>query len=87
MVFLITAKKLPPESVVQKLTLQKRTWENGGVKVTPIDIEFAVIHGITVLKVPPGSKAWCSTLVTEALLRLALFHIRKHKKAILQVRR
>ena len=84
MVFLVTTKKLPPENVVHTLTLQERTWVNNEVKVTPVNIPFAVVHGVTVLKVPPGTKAWCSSLITEAYLRLALFRV--DDNSILQVK-
>ena len=83
MVFLVTTKKLPLESVVHTLTLHERTWENNQVKVTPVAISFAVIHGVTVLKVPPGRKAWCSSIITEAYLRIALFRV--DENSILQV--
>ena len=83
MVFLVTKKKLPPESVVHTLTLKERTWENNMVKVTPVKIAFAIIHGVTVLKVPSGRKAWCSSLITEAYLRIALFRV--DENSILQV--
>ena len=83
MIFLVTKKKIPPEFVVHTLTLHERSWENNEVKITPIEINFAVIHGITVLKVPSGRKAWCSSLITEAYLRLALFRVDEH--SILQV--
>ena len=73
MVFLVTTKALPEESIVHSVTLERRTWENGAVKVTPVTISFAVISGIVVLKVPPGGKAWCSAEVTQAFLQAALF--------------
>ena len=83
MVFLVTTKRIPPEFVANTITLQERTWEENDVKVTDIQIPFAVIHGITVLKVPPGRKAWCSSLVTEAYLRQSLFRL--DEPSILQV--
>ena len=73
MVFLVTTKALPADSVVHTVTLDRRTWENGGVKVTPVSIFFAVICGIVVLKVPPGGKAWCSAEVTQSFLEATLF--------------
>ena len=83
MVFLVTNKALPAEHVVHTLSLEERTWVDGAVKVTKVEIPFAIIHGISVIKVPPGRKAWCSSLITEAYLRIALFRLRE--SAILQV--
>jgi hypothetical protein len=83
MVFLVTKKALPPEYVVHTLALEERSWEDGGVKVSTVTIPIAIIHGICVLKVPAGRKAWCSSLITEAYLRLALFRLRED--SILQV--
>jgi hypothetical protein len=75
MVFLVTKKALPANSIVHTITVEDRTWKDGQVKVTPVTIPFAVIHGITVLKVPPGSKAWCSSIITQAMLQLSLFRV------------
>ena len=86
MVFLVTTKKIPPEFVVHSMTLQERSWEDNQVKVTDVEVQFGIIHGVTVLKVPPGRKAWCSTLVTQAYLRLALFRIPHYEKTLIQVK-
>ena len=75
MVHLVTTKALPKESIVHTVTLEERTWENGAVKVTPKEFQFAVICGVTVLKVPTGGKSWCSSDVTEAYLRTVLFNV------------
>ena len=75
MVFLVTKKALPENSIVHTIMVEERTWKDNQVKVTPIMIPFAVIHGITVLKVPPGSKAWCSSIITQAMLQLSLFRV------------
>lgn len=83
MVFLVTKKGLPSDSVIHTITVEEREWVNNAVKVTPLDIHFTVIHGITVLKVPPKKKAWCSSLVTQAYLKLALFRV--DEPSILQV--
>ena len=83
MVFLVTKKGLPENSVTHTVTVEEREWVNGAVKVTKVDIHFTVIHGVTVLKVPPKKKAWCSGLVTQAYLKLALF--REDQPSILQV--
>ena len=77
-VFLVTTKALPPQSIVHHVTIEERAWVAGAVTVTPVKIPFAVIAGITVIKVPPGRKAWCSTGITEAMLRLALFRVEEH---------
>ena len=74
-VFLVTKKTLPPESVVHEVEIEERTWDAGAVKATPVKISFTVIAGVTVIKVPTGRKAWCSTAITEAMLRLALFKV------------
>ena len=63
-VFLVTTKALPADSIVHEVTIEERSWVAGAVKVTPVAIPFAVIAGITVLKVPPGRKAWCSSAIT-----------------------
>ena len=84
MVFLVTKKALPPDCEVHKITVEERNWVDKAVKVTPVEIEFAVIHGITVIKVPPKKKAWCSTVITKAYLKAALFKTGEH--SILQVR-
>ena len=78
MVFLVTKKALPVNSVIHTVTVEEREWKDGAVKVTPLDIRFTVIHGVTVLKVPPGKKAWRSGLVTQAYLKLALFRRTNH---------
>ena len=83
MVFLVTKKALPEDCNVHTITIKERTWEENKVKVTPVDVRFAVIHGVTVIKVPPGRKAWCSALITEAFLRIALFRV--EEETILQV--
>ncbi len=75
MVHLVTTKPLPKESIVHTVTLEERTWDNGAVKVTPKVFQFAVICGVTVLRVPTGSKSWCSSDVTEAYLRSCLFKV------------
>ena len=74
-VFLVTTKALPPESVVHEVEIEERSLDSGAVLVTSVKIPFAVIAGVTVIKVPPGRKAWCSTAITEAMLRLALFRV------------
>ena len=82
-VFLVTTKALPPDSVIHTETIEDRRWENGQVKVGQVPIQFALIHGIVVIKAAPGMKAWCSSMITEAFLRVSLFHIKE--SAILQV--
>ena len=83
MIFLVTNKKLPEEYPVETLTLTRRVWEKNEVKQFPVIFHFMKIHGITVLKVSPGNKSWCSALVTEAFLRLILF--KTNRPTILQV--
>ena len=82
MVFLVTKKGLPENCKITTITVEERTWEGGKVKVTPVEVRFAVIHGVSVLKVPSGRKAWCSSVITEAFLRIALF---RTEDSILQV--
>ena len=74
-VFLVTTKAFPPESVIHEVQIEERALVAGAVQVTPTKIPFTVIAGITVIKVPTGRKAWCSTAITEAMLRLALFRV------------
>ena len=83
MVFLVTRKALPADSKIHVITVEERSWEGGKVKVSQVDINFTVLHGITIIKVPPGKKAWCSGPITEAFLRAALFRVDEH--SILQV--
>ena len=80
---LITKKALPSNRPVHAVTVEKRTWENNSVKVTPVEIQYAVIHGVTVMKAPPDQKAWCSSLMTEAYLKISLFRV--EEDSILQV--
>ena len=80
----MTTKGLPPESIVHDVVIEERTWVAGSVKVTPVKIPFAIIAGIAVIKVPTGRKAWCSSIITEAMLRLALFRVDEH--SLIQVR-
>lgn len=75
MVFLVTKKALPSDSTIHTVKEEEREWVGGAVKVTKVDFHFTVIHGITVLKVPPQKKAWCSGSVTRAFLRLALYRV------------
>ena len=82
-VFLVTTKAIPAESIVHYETIEERAWAAGGVQVTRVKIPFAIIAGITVIKVPPGRKAWCSSGITEAMLRVALFRVEDH--SLLQV--
>ena len=84
---LVTTKGIPSNYPLHGMELEQRKWDNKSKKViiTPITINFAVIHGITVLKVPPGSKAWCSGIITEAFCRL--FMTRCTSPSILQVDR
>jgi hypothetical protein len=85
MIFLVTKKKLPDGYPIHSLTLDQRSWDakEKTVKVENVIVRFAVIHGITVLKVPPGAKAWCSGIISEAYLRMALF--KTNQPSILQV--
>ena len=83
MVFLVTMKGLPAGCEIHKITVEERTWKNKSVKVTPVEVQFAVLHGVTVIKAPVGKKAWCSSLITQAFLKAALFRIEEH--SILQV--
>ena len=53
MVFLVTKKALPENCPIHNITIEERTWENNRVKVTPVDVHFAVIHGVLVINVPP----------------------------------
>ena len=68
---LVTTKAIPDGYPSMEHTLEQRKWDKTTKKVTvtPIVIKFAIIHGITVLKVPPGFKAWCSGIITEAFCR------------------
>ena len=82
-VFLVTTKAIPADAIVHEVIIEERTWVDSAVKMTPVAIPFAVIAGITVIKVPPGRKAWCSSGITEAMLKIALF--RENKPSLLQV--
>ena len=42
MVLLVTKKALPPKHIVHSLTLEERSWEDGGVKVTNVVIPIAI---------------------------------------------
>jgi hypothetical protein len=75
MVHLVTTKALPKEKIVHTATIERRTWENGAVKVTLVDVQFAVICGIVVIKVPSGGKAWCSSEITQKYLETVLFKV------------
>jgi hypothetical protein len=79
---LVTTKGLPLGYPVHTMNLNQRKWDKK-VVVVPVKINFVVIHGVTVLKVPPGFKAWCSGLITEAFCRLVMF--RTERPTLLQV--
>ena len=51
--------------------------------VKKLDVQFTVLEGVTVVKVPPGMKAWCGGKVTMAFLLLTLFRV--EEPSILQV--
>ena len=84
---LVTNKALPSGYPTHTIVVEQRRWDKKLKKVivTPITITFSVVHGITVLKVPPNSKAWCSAIVTEAFCRL--FMSKCESPSILQVDR
>ena len=86
MVFLVTKKALPIGSTIHSVQVDDRQWDKDRkcVVVKKVDIRFTVLHGITVLKVPPGVKAWCSGNITKAFLLLTLF--RTDRPSILQVK-
>ena len=85
-VFLVTKKALPDGCKIHTVQIDDRQWDKNRkcVIVKKVDIRFTVIHGITVLKVPPGVKAWCSGNITKAYLMLTLFCT--DRPSILQVR-
>ena len=83
---LVTTKALPTGHPVYPMDLEDRKWdkESKKVVVSKLRINFAIIHGICVLKVPPGHKAWCSGKITEAFCRQFMT---KTPNSILQVDR
>ena len=83
-VCLVTNKKLPPDAIVYTSTIQERILEDDEVQIVDVEIDFAVIHGVVVLKVPAGGKAWCSVRITKAWLDAHLFRI--DEPSIVQVR-
>ena len=65
MLTLVTTKAIPPE-------------------YNPVDVDIgvsegmaklAVVEGVPVLKVPPGSKSWCSGAVTRAWVRQFIYRV------------
>ena len=84
---LVTNKALPPGATIHEMTLDQRKWDKVQKKVviTPTRISFCTIEDICVLKVPPGFKAWCSGLVTEAFCRM--FMTKCDRPTILQADR
>ena len=85
MVFLVTKKGLPVDSNIHTITVEDRDWNSKeqSVNVKKLDVQFTIINGVTVVKVPPGMKAWCGGKVTIAFLLLTLF--RMDEPSILQV--
>ena len=85
MVFLVTKKGLPVGSVIHTIQVEDRDWNSKEqrVVVKKLDVQFTVIEGVTVVKVPPGMKAWCGGKVTMAFLLLTLFRV--EEPSILQV--
>ena len=83
MICLITKKALPSNASIYTVRVEERTWGDDGVVVTPIDIQYTVIHGVTVMKAPADKKAWCSGIMTEAYLKISLFRV--EEDSILQV--
>ena len=64
MLTLITKKGIPKEYATEDIDLGEQ-----GIG------QLALIEGIPVLKVPPGSKAWCSSRVTKAWIQTFLFKV------------
>ena len=60
----ITNKAIPEEYHLRKITLR-----DGKIVI------LAVIHGISVMKVPPGAKSWCSTEITLAWISIFLYRV------------